>query len=343
MPSGVTRALWWNSKTNWNTIHGRSCVKGFLSCVSDLESLRQFQTATDGRLAVCLSQVDPEWGGWEVILACGHWATHMEDFRKKSSWGQNWSYERNKANLTFIAMFGQLVGRLTAACLLKLAQPYKLPSSCNVAAERPSAFYSLGILGREPTQRALASNPLQRVLWEVHYPRAHLFQSQRRGKKTPAGEETDVCTFMRHKFFILCRRKPRFSRWASRWASESTAPLFDQSVFIVLSCSSTQFYFPPSSSSALHSDACDLYIRLFDISDSTQRSGNIFVLFVAESTHGKKQIQHQKMSFSLPWISEAGAYSKKWCQSVFFSPCTEKSSQCSTHIRPPTVSDLKSP
>lgn len=307
MPSGVTRALRWNSKTNWNTIRGRSCVKGFLSCVSDLESLRQFQTTTDGRLAGCLSQVDPEWGGWEVILARGHWATHMEDFRKKSSWGQNWSYERNKANLTVIAMFGQLVRRLTAACLLKLAQPYKLPSSCNVAAERPSAFYSLGILGREQTERVLASNPLQRVLWKVHYPRAHLFQSQRRGKKTPAGEETDVCTFMRHKFFILCRRKLCFSRWAS----ESTAP----KVFLLCS--------PVKLNSILFSTnytpMLATYIRfilLFDISDSTQRSGNIFCFVCCwRHTWQKPKSAPENVIFAkvktLPRISEAGAYSKK--------------------------------
>lgn len=84
-------------------------------------------------------------------------------------------------------LFGVLVRRLTAVCFLKLAQPYKLLSSRHVAAGRniPSAFYSLGVSWREQTEWALASNPLRRVLWKVHYPQAHLFQSQRREKKTP--------------------------------------------------------------------------------------------------------------------------------------------------------------
>lgn len=37
-----------------------------------------------------------EEGGRGLSLDSGHWATFMEDFAKKSSWGQNWSYEKKK-------------------------------------------------------------------------------------------------------------------------------------------------------------------------------------------------------------------------------------------------------
>lgn len=90
------------------------------------------------------------------------------------------------------------------------------------------------------------------------------------------------------------------------------------------------------------------FVLLFDISDSAQTSGNIFVLFVAESKNGKNQNQRQRMSFSqsqnAPRISEARALGRKGCRTVFFFlPCTEKAlSAVLTHIRLTMVSDSKS-
>lgn len=51
-------------------------------------------------------------------------------------------------------LFVLLVRRLMAVCLLELAQPHELLSSRRVAAELdvPSAFYSLGVAGREQTE-----------------------------------------------------------------------------------------------------------------------------------------------------------------------------------------------
>lgn len=65
LPSWITQEMWWTGKTHWNTIHGCSCAKGFFSCVSDLESLCRFQTATDGLLAACL----------RLSLGLGDWGT----------------------------------------------------------------------------------------------------------------------------------------------------------------------------------------------------------------------------------------------------------------------------
>lgn len=219
-------------------------------------------------------------------------------------------------------LFGLLVRRLIAVCLLKLAEPYKLLSSRGVAAELdvPSAFYSLGISGSEQTERVLASNPLRRVLWKVHYPRAHLFQSQRREKKTPP-ERKQMSAHSWDKFFILCRRKR---------SGEAVLLTLSLMLSFHINCTSLRqkcfycallpagptifnqatdktkdqiallpLYFPLSL--ALHSGACHLHqihFVVFDISDCAQRYGNVFILCVAESENAKNQNLHRGISFS---------------------------------------------
>lgn len=79
-----------------------------------------------------------EEGGRGLSLDSGHWATFMEDFAKKSSWGQNWSYEKKKKASS-------------------KSQIYQLLASRRVATELHflSAFYSLGVLRREQRAESL--------------------------------------------------------------------------------------------------------------------------------------------------------------------------------------------